>query len=63
MGLNYEDMKYFVGGILDYNKFEYNKDFNKRSGVQFLAIFITILIAAVSGLVAGFSISGFLSSI
>ena len=56
-------MKYFVGGILDYNKFEYNKDFSKRSGIQFLAIFINILIVDTSGLVAGFSISGFLSSI
>ena len=50
------EMKYFVGGILDYDKFDYNMDFSKRAGIQFAAIFITILIAAASGLVAGFSI-------
>ena len=48
--------KFFIGGILDYTNFNYTKKFSERAGIQFGAIYITILIAAASGLIAGFSI-------
>ena len=49
-------MKNFIGNILDYNNFNFNMSYSKRAGIQLAAILITILIAAASGLVAGFSI-------
>ena len=50
------EMKNFIGNILDYNNFNFDMSYSKRAGIQLAAILITILIAAASGLVAGFSI-------
>ena len=57
--LDNQEIKYFVGELLDYNIF--GKDvsdlsFSKRAGIQFAAIFITIAIAAASGFISGFLI-------
>lgn len=46
----------FIGHILNYEKFNYEMKYSQRAGIQLAAILITILIAAASGLVAGFSI-------
>ena len=54
--INKKEVRIFNGGILDYNNLHYDMEIDKRAGIQFAAIFITILIAAASGLVTGFSI-------
>ena len=50
------NIKNFIGGFLNYNKYNYSISYSKRAGIQFASIIITICIAATSGLVTGFSI-------
>ena len=54
----YNPKEYYtlIGGILDYNNFKFTLNYDKRAGIQFGSIFITVCIAAASGLIAGFSI-------
>ena len=52
-----KDINLFIGGILNYSNYELDSlDYDKRAGIQFASIFICIIIAGASGLVAGFSI-------
>ena len=51
-----EEYHVLIGGILNYTNFTHDWSYGPRGGVQFASIFITIAIAAASGLVAGFSI-------
>ena len=50
------EIKYFIGGILNYHDFKYDLSFSRRAGIQFAAIFITICIAGASGFTGGFLI-------
>jgi ammonium transporter Rh len=50
------DYKVFIGSFLDYNNYGNVKDMIGRGAIQFAGIFISIAFAAISGLVAGFSI-------
>ena len=54
--VNKNEIKYFIGGLLNYHEFRYDLSFSRRAGIQFAAIFITIFIAAASGFTAGFLI-------
>ena len=51
-----ENLNYYIGKILDYSNYSFTDNYSQRAGIQFACIFITIFIAAASGLMAGFSI-------
>ena len=51
-----EDIKHFIGGILNYEKYGFDLSFSRRAGIQFVSIFICIIFAGISGLIAGFSV-------
>ena len=51
-----EKANYFIGELLNYKKYEFNYDYKWRAGIQFASIFISIIIAGISGLITGFLI-------